>query len=340
MQGFPRVPFIGHRDYGCNISCKVVSVQTSSLIVVVDEPDMYEYRELVAEKAPDIRLILCEDPASPPEDIAEAEILLTWRPHPNVLKGMPRLKWIHSTGAGVEAILRSPHFSQTVTLTRTGNMAGRLMAEYVVGFLLAMNFEMPLLMKNQMKHHWQRFNIPTIEGRRCTVLGLGEIGWEVARLCSGLGLKVVGVSRTGGDTTENIPNYPLEKLDVLLPETDVLVIVVPLTPATEGMLDARRLRLLPPHALVMNISRGPVIVEQDLIQVLQEQAIGGAVLDVFDEEPLPPDSPFWDLPNVVVTPHIAGPYDPVFCTHSFLQNLALYLSGQPMNHVVNYERGY
>ncbi|MCU0570843.1 MAG: D-2-hydroxyacid dehydrogenase [Oculatellaceae cyanobacterium Prado106] len=310
------------------------------LPVVVDEPDMYEYRALLAEQAPHIRLILCEDPAHPPAEIAEAEILLTWRPHPAVLQGMPRLKWVHSTGAGVEAILRSPHFSPTVTLTRTGNMAGRLMAEYVVGFLLAMNFQMPLLIQNQMQHHWQRFNIPTVEGLRCTVLGLGEIGGAIAQMCKGIGLEVVGVSRTGGDTTAEIPDYPLSQLDTLLPNTDVLIVVVPLTPATEGMLDARRLNLLPGNALVMNLSRGPVIVEQDLIEVLQTRSIGGAVLDVFDQEPLATDSPFWELPNVIVTPHIAGPYDAVFCTQSFLQNLERYRSGQKLNHVVNYEHGY
>lgn len=315
-------------------------MEVSKLPVVVDEPDMYEYKALFAEQAPNLQLILCEDPAQPPPEIADAEILLTWRPHSAVLQGMPRLKWVHSTGAGVEAILRSPHFSPAVTLTRTGKMAGRLMAEYVVGFLLAMNFQMPLLFKHQMQHHWQRFNISTIQGMRCTVLGLGEIGGTIARMCQGMGMEVVGVSRTGGNTTAEIPNYPLTQLDTLLPDTDLLVVVVPLTPATEGMLDARRLSLLPGNAIVMNISRGPVIVEQDLIDVLRNRSIGGAVLDVFDEEPLAIDSPFWDLPNVIVTPHIAGPYDTAFCTQSFLQNLERYLSGQKLNHVVNYEYGY
>jgi glyoxylate/hydroxypyruvate reductase len=315
-------------------------VQVPNLPVVVDEPDMEEYRALFAEQAPNVRLILCEDPAHPPSEIADAEILLTWRPHPVVLQGMPRLKWVHSTGAGVEAILRSPHFSPTITLTRTGNMAGRLMAEYVVGFLLAMNFQMPLLLKNQMQHHWQRFNISTIQGMRCTVLGLGEIGGAIAQMCQGIGMKVVGVSRTGGDTAAEIPDYPLSQLDALLPDTDLLVVVVPLTSDTEGMIDARRLNLLPENALVMNISRGPVIVQQDLIEVLQKRSIGGAVLDVFDQEPLETHSPFWDLPNVIVTPHIAGPYDVTFCAQSFLQNLERYLSGQKLNYVVNYEQGY
>ncbi|MDX2215845.1 MAG: D-2-hydroxyacid dehydrogenase [Oculatellaceae cyanobacterium bins.114] len=307
--------------------------------VVVDEPDMYDYKALLAELAPEVTLTLCEDPAAPPAAIADAEILLTWRPHPHVLQGMPKLKWIHSTGAGVEAILQSDYFSPTVTLTRTGKMAGRLMAEYVLGFILATTFRLPFVAANQQHHRWQPFKIHPVQGKSCTILGMGEIGQEIAALCQAIALNVTGINRTGSSTIESIPTYSIEFLDQVLPVTDILVVVVPLTPETEGMLDARRLNLLPDQALIINVSRGPVIVEADLIQVLKERSLT-AVLDVFNQEPLPPDSPFWDMDNVIVTPHIAGPYDPEFCTQVFLDNLERYRLGQKMNYVVDYAKGY
>jgi phosphoglycerate dehydrogenase-like enzyme len=308
--------------------------------VVVDEPDMHDYKALLAQYAPDLQVTICENPATPPPDIADAEILITWRPHPQVLQGMPNLKWIHSTGAGVEAILQSKHYSPTVILTRTGRMAGRLMAEYVIGFILATTFRIPFVVANQQQRHWQPFKIPAIQGRHCTILGMGEIGREIATLGRAIGLEVTGISRTGRETVEGVTTYPVVELDRILLATDILVVIVPLTSETEGMLDARRLSLLPKQALLINISRGPVIVEADLIQALQQKTLAAAVLDVFDQEPLPADSPFWSMENVIVTPHIAGPYDPEFCTQVFLENLELYRAGKPMNYVVDYAKGY
>jgi len=316
------------------------TVDKVGLHVVVDEPDMHDYKALLAQSVPEVTVTICEDPAVPPAEIADAEILLTWRPHPHVLQGMPKLKWIQSTGAGVEAILRSPAFLPTITLTRTGRMAGRLMAEYVIGFILATTFRLPFITANQQQHRWQSFKIPSIQGQRCTVLGMGEIGQEIAILGRALGLEVTGVSRSGAQTVEGIPTVTVDVLDQVLPLTDILVVVVPLTATTEGMLDGRRLGLLPNSALLINISRGPVIIEADLIQALTNGTIAAAVLDVFDQEPLPSTSPFWDMENVIVTPHIAGPYDPHFCTQVFLENLERYCSGQTLNYIVDPERGY
>lgn len=312
----------------------------SAIHIVVDEPDMHDYKALLAKLAPEATVTLCEDPANPPGAIADAEILLTWRPHPHVLKGMPKLKWIQSTGAGVEAILQSDYFSPTVTLTRTGRMAGRLMAEYVLSFIMATTFRLPFVVANQQQRQWKPFKIPVVQGKSCTVLGMGEIGQEIARLCRAIALNVTGISRSGKSTVDGVPTYAEAALDQVLPTTDILVVVVPLTPDTTGMLDARRLALLPDHALIINISRGPVIVEADLIAALEERRSLSAVLDVFDQEPLPPDSPFWTMENVMVTPHIAGPYDPEFCTQVFLENLERYRLGQPMNYLVDPVKGY
>jgi phosphoglycerate dehydrogenase-like enzyme len=314
-------------------------VDRSKISIVVDEPDMYDYQALIAEAMPEVTVTLCENPSAPPDAIADAEILLTWRPHPHVLKGMPKLKWIHSTGAGVEAILKSNYFSPTVTVTRTGKMAGRLMAEYVLSFIMATTFRIPFLVANQQQHCWQPFKISAVQGKSCTVLGMGEIGQEIASLCQAIGLKVTGLSRTGRPTLAGIPTCSVEALDQVLPSTDILVVVVPLTDKTHGMLDAHRLSLLPDHALLINVSRGPVIVEADLIHALKTRPFT-AVLDVFDQEPIPPDSPFWGMENVIITPHIAGPYDPNFCTQVFLENLERYRLGQPMNYVVDRVKGY
>lgn len=310
-----------------------------NLHVVIDEPDMHHYQRLLAQALPQVTLTLCETPATPPAAIARAEILLTWRPHAEVLQRMTHLKWIHCTGAGVEAILRSPHYSPHVILTRTGRMAPRLMAEYVAGFILANQFQIPRLIHNQQQRRWQPFPVPTLKGKHCTVLGMGDIGQAVAEMGQAIGLEVTGVSRQG-KAIANIRTYPVTQLDALLPTTDILVIVVPLTRETEGMIHAGRLRLLPPHALLINISRGPVVVEADLIHALQAGSLGGAILDVFDEEPLPPPSPLWAMENVIITPHIAGPCDPTFCTQVFLDNLERWSSGRAMRDVVDPARGY
>lgn len=308
--------------------------------VVVDEPDLHEYRDLFTRYAPDLLVTLCEDPVSPPSEVADAEILLTWEPHPNVIKAMPNLKWVQSTGAGVDGILRNANLSPDVILTRTGKMTAAAMAQYVTTFILVTHYCVPFILNNQKAHKWQYFKIPLIKGLRCTILGTGDIGQTIAQSCQDLGLNVVAVNRSGNQVHGIEKVLPVSDLDEVLPHTDLLVVVVPLTSETRGLIDYRKLSLLPQEAVLINVSRGPVIVEKDLVEAMKEGKLRSAVLDVFDQEPLPPDSPLWDMENVVVTPHIAGNFTVDFSTKAFLENLNLYLTGKAMNYIVDYARGY
>jgi glyoxylate/hydroxypyruvate reductase A len=307
--------------------------------IVVDEPDMHHYQVLLAEQVPEVKVTICEEPASPPSGIADADVLLTWRPHPHVIKALPNLKWIHSTGAGVEAILRNSSLPSDVTITRTATMCGPLMAQYVITFILAWLFRLPLLQENQQQRRWQQFNAPLASNFTCTVLGMGDIGQEIAQKCQSIGLKVTGISRSGN----SVPGFevlPVSQLEQVLPRTNILVVVLPLTAETEGLLDYQRLSLMPSNSLIVNVARGPIIVEADLIRALQNGTLAGAVLDVFDQEPLPVDSAFWEMKNVMITPHIAGPYDPAATTKVFLENLQRYRIGEPMHYVVDRSREY
>lgn len=309
--------------------------------IVVDEPDRDEYRDFFARYAPDLRVTICEDPASPPTEVMDAEILLTWEPHPHVLKAMPNLKWIHSTGAGVDGILKVAHcFSPHVLLTRTGGMTGATVAQYVVTFILVTHYNIPSMLTNQKQHQWCYFKVPLVAGLRCTILGMGEVGQEIARRCIELGLHVVGVSRSGNLIPAIETVISVSELNRVLPETDILVIAVPLTSETQSLIDKGHLNLLPPSSVLINVSRGSVVVEQDLIDVLQQGKLKAAVLDVFNCEPLPLNSPLWDTQNVIITPHLAGTFTAEFSATAFLKNLERYRLSESMNHTVDYTRGY
>ena len=256
----------------------------------------------------------------------------------------PNARWIQATSAGIGQFVHTQRYDErmpdTVFTTASGVHAIPL-AEFVVMALLMHNKGAPRMFRDQERKHWERYAGTDLRGRTLGIIGAGKIGAEVARLCRAFGLRVVGTKRrTAGVDPATLgldELYAQADLQTMLPGCDYLVMIAPHTPETERMLGAAELALLPRGAFLINIGRGATIDEPALIAALQSGQLGGAALDVFAEEPLPPHSPLWEMPNVLVSPHSASTSDrensrivDLFC-----DNLRRYLDDQPLRNVLD-----
>lgn len=309
------------------------------LIVSDDGP---AYREIFAREAPELEVKLYRpDDPSVGAFVREMDFLYAWYFPPELVKDAPRLRWISSTGAGVDNVMAARDWlPKGVPVTRMVHVFDTAMAEYVLGYLLAVQLDIRRVLRQQQEKVWQQFNPPPLRGATAVVVGLGSIGSEVARTLRAAGLNVIGVSRSGAPVEGIDEVHRVAELDAVLPRADYLVLVVPLTAETRGLIDARRLALLPTSAVLVNICRGTVVREADLLAALQSGRLRFAVLDVFEREPLPPDSPFWTMENVIVTPHMSGPDDVPVNAARFLENYRRFMAGEPLVGLVDFERGY
>jgi phosphoglycerate dehydrogenase-like enzyme len=309
--------------------------------LLIASEDAEQYRELIARAEPDLQIaVLREDDPSSRAFAREMDVLFAWKFPRDLLVEAEHLRWIQSTGAGVDHVVAARPLPAGVTITRMVDIFGPAMAEYVLGYLFAVTLRVPWVLARQRERRWEPFVWPLLRGKTAAVVGLGSIGREVCRTLRSAGLRAIGVSRRGRPIDEADQVLPVDRLDEALPRADFLVLVLPLTDESRGLIDARRLALLPPHAWLVNIGRGALVREADLVTTLREGAIGGAVLDVFEREPLPPDSPLWTLGNVIVTPHLSGPDDVPLNAQRFLENYRRFRRGEPLEGVVDLERGY
>jgi phosphoglycerate dehydrogenase-like enzyme len=218
----------------------------------------------------------------------------------------PRLRWIHIIGAGIEPLLPLDWLPDGVVLTNNSGVHVEKTRESALMALLMLHGGLPALMTQQRRHQWRPIFTPRIAGRRLLVVGVGDMGGAVAAAGRALGLLVTGVRRGGAPHPEVEHMATPDALDVLLPQADLVALAVPLTPDSQGLLDRRRLALMKPGAGLYNIGRAGLIDHVALAECLASGAIGGAILDVFDPEPLPADSPLWDVDNLVVMPHVTS----------------------------------
>jgi phosphoglycerate dehydrogenase-like enzyme len=281
--------------------------------------------------------------ASTPEEaaglIGDTEILYAWKFPAPLLRRAPRLRWIQVMGAGVERFLVR-ELPPRVVVTRVAGIFGPWMAEYTLGWCLWVTQRIALFRRQQHERRWAPLDPLRLRGATLCVVGLGDIGREIARTAQRAGMRVVGVTRSGHPVPVAERTYRPRAIGTALGLADFVVVTVPLSRETRGLIGERELAAVKPDAWLINIARGPVVDEKALLGALRERRIGGAVLDVFDEEPLPPDHPFWALDNVAVTPHIAGPSIPAEIAPIFNDNLRRYLSGRPLRDVVDRRRGY
>ena len=260
-----------------------------------------------------------------------------------VVNGLPRLRWVHATSAGAGEQVRraglSPEALKRVVITTSSGVHAVPLAEFAILGLLAMAKELPRLIEDQRARAWPEVRRPVRElsGQTLFLLGLGEIGREVARLGKALGMRTVGFRRTEGPPPEWVDEaHGPQRLAELAGQADAMVVSLPMTEQTAGLVDRATIERLPASCIFVNIGRGGVVDEPALIDALRDRRIAGAVLDVFATEPLPADSPLWTLPNVLVTPHAAAlsARENERIADLFTDNLRRYLDGRPLRNVV------
>lgn len=245
------------------------------------------------------------------------------------------LKWFHSMSAGVDNPVFTSFLDRGTRLTTSSGAAAIPIAQSVVSYLLALSRRLPETLQNQSAHRWDRLMGVDLAGSCVVIAGMGPIGYEVARLCTALRMRPIGLRRTvAGD--EPCETWTLDRWHESLAIADHIVLALPLTESTRGMLGAAELALLRHGALVVNVGRGELIDEPALISALTDGRIAGAGLDVFATEPLPVESPLWDMQNVIITPHSSSlvPSTRAAMCERFLDNLGRYLRDEPLRNEV------
>ncbi len=315
--------------------------QVDSRLNVIFEPDLlgkpkypadhYSVPERSAEQEARWRALL-----------AQADILFDFDySHREDLPDLaPQLRWIQASSAGIGQYVKRYNYDirlPNTLFTTSSGIHARPLAEFCV-MAVMMHYKRILpMLRAQAQHRWERFAGTDLEGRTMAIVGLGRIGVQVARMSRDLGMKVIGTNVESPASFVVDQFFPSERLHEMLPLADVLVLCVPHTPKTEKMIGEKELALLKPGAYLINIARGAVVDEPALIEALQSGHLSGAALDVFAEEPLPATSPFWDMENVLVSPHSASTSDRENerLTNLFCDNLRRFLDGRPLLNVLN-----
>jgi len=283
--------------------------------------------------------------------LPDADVAFTPFVDRDVFPSATRLRWIQSPAAGVGGLMYPELVASDVIVTTARGIRARSIAEHVLGVTLALARQWPLAMRAQVAHEWAQdrlegadTRVRTLQGLRMGIAGLGAIGSDVAKLAAAFGMRVSGTRRRtdlprpdGVDTV-----WAPDRLVDLLAESDVIVIAVPHTPDTKRLIGSRELQHVRKDALLINVARGKLIDDEAVIEALRDGRLGGAALDVFTTEPLDPASPYWDLPNVIVTPHTAGAmrdyWTPLVAL--FSENLWRFERGAPLLNVVDKVAGY
>lgn len=309
------------------------------LLILTKHPD--EYRERIqAASLPDLAIVATDDVA---EGLARA-------PHSDILLGdptrvkaalphLPRLVWTQLSWAGVEPML-DPALRRDYVLTNIRGVFGPLMSEYVFGYLLMIERKILPRLAAQREGRWDTTLPGTLSGKTLGLVGVGSIGAHLAATAKHFGMQVRGYTRRSRDCRHVDQYFHGGDKTVFAHELDYLVAVLPNTDQTRAIVDAEMIAALPPRAVVVNAGRGRTVDEAALAAALTAGRVGGAVLDVFSEEPLPASSPFWSTPNTYITSHTSAPSFPADIVGVFVENYRRFHGGQPLLNRVEFERGY
>jgi len=283
--------------------------------------------------------------------LGDAEVIISWSLRPEQFKVADKLRWIHSPAAAVHQLMFPELVQSDVILTNAREVHGPVVAESVMALVFALAKCLPQAIRLQQKHLWGqevmwqgRPRPRELAGATLGLVGLGSIGQAVARHASNLGMRVLAVRESvEKGTPEGVHQvFASSQLDDMLGQSDYVVLAVPVTSSTRGLMNAARLAKMKSEACLINVGRGPLVDEAALAQAVRDKRIGGAALDVFEKEPLPADSPLWDLENLLITPHTAGLTEKLWERHYQLisENLRRYLDGKRLLTVVDKKRGY
>ena len=315
------------------------------LLVHYNHPEIL--LDIVESRFPDLEVHCCRSYAALGSDMAafgpEVVYCIKFedRPYPReALIGDPALKWISVGGAGVDHL--APWDPARLRVTNSAGVASDVMAQYVLAAILTLTLRLPAFARAQAERRWAPQEVGSIAGKTVAVIGLGHTGRDVARRAGAAGLRVLGL-RARPRPMEGVDRvYGPEALEEVLAEADYVVVSLPLTERTRHLIGRRAIAAMKPGAFLIDVSRGGVVDGAVLSEALAEGRLGGAMLDVFEREPLPPDSPFWDLENVIVTPHSSSVYEgwERASAAMFCDNLVRWRAGQALENVVDPARGY
>ena len=309
------------------------------------------FSDRLTQDFPQVKVVRLTNNDTITQEIHDSEVAFTFALRPEQLQAARKLRWIHSPAAAVHQFLFPEFVNSDVILTNARDVHGPVVAEHVIALIFALAKKIPQAVRFQQQHvwgqeiAWRAGQRPReVAGATLGLVGMGSIGRSVAKHAAALGMQVI----TAREHPENQkPEFvhevlPSSRLDELLARSDYVVLAVPVTPATQGMIGRPQLAQMKPDASLINVGRGALIDEPALIEVLRERKIGCAALDVFEREPLPADSPLWDLENLLITPHTAGMTDKLWERHYslFSENLRRYLSGQSLLALVDKQSGY
>ncbi len=301
------------------------------LLILCNESESYR-RIIEAENLPDLTWAF-----APADDV---DIVLG---EPSRIKAaldsLPALSWAQSIWAGVEPLL-DPASRHNYILTNARGVFGKLMSEYVIGYLLLHERKILKRIEDQKNKRWDDTDTGTLRGKTIGILGIGSIGADVARTAKFFGMTVRGYTWSSENSTDVDEYFHGNNLLEFAKGVDYLVNILPNTKDTRKIINADLLNALPAHALVINVGRGPAVDESALLEALISNRIAGAVLDVYEKEPLPQDHPFWSAPNLHMTFHTAAPSLPEDIAKIFIENYKLLIEGKPLKYQVDFEKGY
>jgi glyoxylate/hydroxypyruvate reductase A len=308
------------------------------LLFVSNSDNKTAWKQRLVALDPSIEVRLWPDAGA----LDEIETVLVWKPPPGLMAKLPRLQLIFSLGMGVDHILADPLLPKRVPIARLvdPDLINR-MSEYCALAVLRYHRRADTYDAFQRARHWKSLvNEPAAASRHVGILGLGEIGRDLAAKLAPFGFRLAGWSRTARQVPGVEGFHGSAGLKPFLARSEIVVCLLPLTPETEGILDAAAFAALPKGAVVINAARGGHVVETDLIAALDGGHLAAAQLDVFRQEPLPPDHPFWTHPKVRVTPHNAGVTNPLTAAKQIVENLRRLRAGEALLHIVDPARGY
>jgi phosphoglycerate dehydrogenase-like enzyme len=320
-----------------------MAVETPKLTIVLNHPAAETFARLIGERFPQVRAIAAPDPDRLKRYIGEADALLAFHFPVEVFDQARKLRWFQCTGAGVDSMFPIRERASHITVTNARGIHGDIIADFVMAGATMLHWDFRKFLREQADRKWNPRYVTPLADKTLGVVGLGSIGATIARRAKSAGMTVVGSKRDISVPVEGVDQlFASDALHDLLPLCDFVVLALPATPDTVGLIGAAEIARMRHQAFLINIARGNVVVEAELIKALQTGAIAGAMLDVFEREPLPQDSPLWDMPNVIATPHVAGSptnyAERIFPI--FAENIGRFINGQALKNVVDLRRGY
>jgi len=309
-----------------------------------------EFAQRVQARWPEMRVVHLPHYKLLPPELPDTDIFVGYLLRPEQFRSAVRLKWIHSTAAGVAQLLYPEIRNSEIVLTNASGVHADPMAEHIVGMMISMARNFPLAMRHQLSRQWAQQEIwdgpprpRELAGALAVFVGFGAVGRATAARLRGLGVRVWAVTFSGiADPALAERSFPPSELNTAVAAADFLIIAAPDTPETHHMIGPAQLAAMKSGAFLINVARGSLVDEPALIAALKRRAIAGAALDVTSVEPLPPESPLWSLENVLITPHVSGVSERVWDRQAdlLLDNLERWFDGQPLRNRVDMARGY